>query len=485
MVEVSLPQPVLYIISALKQGQFEAYIVGGAVRDTLMKRSTHDWDFTTNATPESIQAVFPHSFYDNRFGTVGIAGKSLFNQMKQAGWQVDDQYLEDPKWLEEIFEFTTYRTDHNYTDARRPEKVEWGQSIQEDLKRRDFTINAIAFDLDQDLNGLLAFGKKRPELELETNLVDPFDGQKDLNTKLIRAVGYPVKRFREDALRMMRAIRLGAQLGFTIETATLNAIAENANLINKISWERKRDELLKILASDYPADGLLLLHSSGLLEYLIPELLETQGVKQGGHHIYDVWKHSLESLRHCPSTDPIVRLSTLLHDIGKPKTMRLEGPRGVTFYGHEVVGARMAKAIGRRLRLSNDQIDKLFTLVRWHMFHYDPEMTDAAIRRLIRRIGLENINDMMLLRVGDRKGGGSKATSWRLRELQQRIGEQLYQPLSIRDLKITGHDVMETLNLEPGPNVGAILNILFEEIIEDPEKNSRDYLLDRIKQLKL
>jgi putative nucleotidyltransferase with HDIG domain len=315
------------------------------------------------------------------------------------------------------------------------------------------------------------------------DLLDPFEGEKDLENKLIRAVGDHNKRFNEDALRMMRAIRLAAQMGFNIEKKTLKAIKNHSDLIVHISWERISTELLKILGSDYPADGILALQNSGLLEYIIPELLETRDVKQVGRHKLDVWNHSLESLRHCPSTDPIVRLVALLHDIGKPKAYREGGPRGVTFYGHEVVGARISAGIAKRMRLSKNQTKRLVNLVRWHMFSYDSKMTDAAIRRFIRRVGVENINDMMLLRVGDRKGGGSKATSWRLRELQERIGEQLYEPLGIKDLKINGTDLMKKLGLKPGPKIGQILNTLFEEVMEDTSKNTKDYLLKRAKAL--
>lgn len=318
---------------------------------------------------------------------------------------------------------------------------------------------------------------------MEALLVDPYGGEDDMAKRLVKAVGKPQLRFEEDALRMMRAIRFGAQLAFEIEPQTLQAIQKSAALIKHISWERIRDELLKIIKSDYPSEGIQLLHNSGLLEYILPELLPMRGVKQGGHHIYDVWTHSLEALKGCPSSDPIVRLATLLHDVGKPRTVRYQGPRGVTFYGHEVVGSRMAKKIGERLRLSTQEVERLVILVRWHMFMYSPEMTDGAIRRFIRNVGLENINDMMLLRVGDRKGGGSKATSWRLNELQQRIGEQLYEPMSLKDLKVTGTDVMETLSIPPGKKVGEILNQLFEEVIDDSSKNDRDYLLERVRSL--
>lgn len=466
MTDIKLPKPVRFIHDLLFEKGFKVYVVGGAVRDLLLDKEVTDWDFTTDARPEDITKIFPESFYDNSFGTVGVSMDHIREMMTESG--VD--FKPDEAWENQVFEVTTFRKEYGYSDKRRPDHIEWGDSIEDDLKRRDFTINAIALQVDSKNSD-------------EINIIDPYQGKKDLADRLIRAVGSPQERFREDALRMMRAIRFGAQLGFVVETQTLEAINEQAELLRYISQERIRDELLKVIASDHPADGINILYNSGLLKYIIPELLDTRGVIQGGRHKYDVWNHSLESLRQCPSTDPIVRLATLLHDIGKPKTARAQGPRGVTFYGHEVVGARMAKSIGQRLRLPKKDVQRLFILVRWHMFTYNPEMTDAAIRRFIRRVGLENINDMMLLRVGDRKGGGSRATSWRLRELQQRIGENLYEPLSIRDLKITGHEVMEILEIKPGRRVGEVLKALFEEVLDDPGKNDPEYLKKRAKEL--
>ena len=493
MIELTIPQPVLFVLHHLQENGFEAYVVGGAVRDVMMHRETTDWDFTTNAKPEEIQKLFPKNFYDNNFGTVGVAIDHIMKQMKKSGWSIEE-VRKDEEWHNQVFEITTFRKEYGYADRRRPDKIIWGKKIEEDLARRDFTVNAIAMRVGEKktnhkpkqtdtLNGLLSFAQKEPALSVPAELIDPYNGAEDIEKKLIRSVGVAKERFHEDALRMMRAIRFGAQLGFTIENSTQKAISQSADLLEEISWERKRDELLKIIASDHPADGILLLSSTRLLEFLIPEMLEMRDVEQGGHHIYDVWKHSIESLRHCPSTDLIVRLATLLHDIGKPKTMRKQGPRGVTFYGHEVVGARMVESIGRRLRLSNKQLEKMVTLVRWHMFVYDKDMTDAAIRRFMKRVGLNNINDMMLLRVGDRIGGGSKATSWRLRELQKRIGEQLYEPMSLKDLKISGNDLMNKLKMKPGPKVGEILNKLFEEVMEDSKKNTKDYLLKRAVEL--
>lgn len=472
--EFPIPSLVIMILSTLTEARFQVYVVGGVVRDLFQKKQVDDWDFTTNATPDQILKLFRESFYDNAFGTVMVAGKHLSAQF----------HIPASAMREMVFDITTFRTEGGYSDKRRPDYVKWGKTIEEDLSRRDFNINAMALKVSSPpkLKQATSAVKIKSEVNLNFKVIDPFHGRVDLSKQLIRAVGDSNHRFKEDALRMMRAIRIGAQLAFSVEEQTLKAIQENSSLIRHVSWERIRDELLKILSSDYPADGILLLQSAGLLDYILPELLKTHGVKQAGHHIYDVWTHSIESLRHCPSTDTIVRLATLLHDVGKPRAYR-EQKNTITFYNHEVIGSRMVLDIADRLRLSKKQKEKLFTLVRWHMFAYDPKMTDAAIRRIIRRVGVENINDMMLLRVGDRKGGGSKATSWRLRELQQRIGEQLYEPMTVSDLEVSGHDVMKILKIKPGPKIGEIMNTLFEEVMEDTKKNEREYLQKRIKEL--
>lgn len=436
--EFKLPQPVSKVLGTLEGAGFKAYVVGGAVRDLLTGVPVTDWDFTTNATPEQIQKLFPDSFYDNRFGTVGV------------------------KFNEQVLEVTTFRSEAGYSDRRRPDSVSWGKTIADDLKRRDFTINAMA----------LAHGGE---------LIDPYSGQKDLKDRVIRAVGDASRRFSEDALRMMRAIRIASQLGFLIETKTLGAINKNSALIKAISAERARDELLKIIASRFPKEGILLMFNSGLLQYIIPELIATRGVDQAGHHTKDVWNHSLDALAACPSSEPVVRLATLLHDIGKPQVKAGREGKEITFYNHEVVGARMAKAIARRLKLSGKQTDLLWKLVRWHMFQYEPKMTDKAIRRFITRVSRENIARMISLRVGDRVGGGSKASSWRLREFQARIKQVLVKPFTINDLKVDGHDVMEILKIKSGPKVGEVLKKLFAEVLDDAQKNDRDYLLKQIK----
>ncbi len=454
--KVKLSVPVKKVIQILEKAGFEVYIVGGAVRDLLSGKKVTDWDFTTSAKPKQIVKLFKDAFYDNTFGTVGVAEKHL-------GGKGDG-----------VLEITTFRTESSYSDRRRPDKVKWGKTLEEDLTRRDFTINAMALKISS-LQGQT----------LKVKIIDPFKGQKDLEKRLVRAVGDPDKRFKEDALRMMRAIRIAAQLGFTIEAKTLKAISKDSKLLKEIASERVRDELLKIIASNYPKDGIKLLFTSGLLEFIMPELIETREVEQAGHHTKDVWNHSLDALKACPSPDPIIRLATLLHDVGKPRSKRNRGVgKEITFYNHEVIGARMVKEIARRLKMSKKDLDMLWLLVRWHMFAYDPKMTDKAIRRFIKRVGIENINKMMMLRIGDRVGGGSKATSWRLRELQQRIGEVLYTPMQIKDLKVNGKDVMKIKKIKGGPKVGKILEKLFDEVMEDSKKNNRKYLLERIKKIR-
>ncbi|TXH01684.1 MAG: HD domain-containing protein [Candidatus Moraniibacteriota bacterium] len=455
------------IVKTLQEAGYEAEIVGGAVRDLLLNLASYDWDITTNATPEYVEPLFKDSFYDNEYGTVKVAGKHLKEQFQLSDLECDDSM---------IFDITTYRSESGYTDKRRPDKVVWGKTIEEDLKRRDFTINALALRVKHE-----DLVEKKEEYDCE--IVDPYGGQEDIKSKVIRAVGVPIERFNEDALRIMRAIRLAAQLGFTIETETFVALKATVSNLKEISWERIGAEVMKLLATEHAADGIVLMANTGILEIIMPELIKCRGIMQGGHHTHDVYTHLIESLRGCSSSDPVVRLATLLHDIDKPTVVKAEGPRGVTFHNHEVVGARTAKRIAERLKLPKKDQDKIFTLVRWHMFHYDPKMTDSAIRRFIRRVGVENIHDMIALRIGDRIGSGAKTTSWRLTELQKRIGEQLYEPLSLKDMAVDGGDVMRILNIKPSRKIGEILNTLFEEIIEYSGKNTKEYLEKRIVEL--
>lgn len=449
--EVQLPKFVLEILKKFEKAEFEICVVGGAVRDLLMKKDSDDWDFTTNATPEEILKIFPDGFYDNVFGTVGISHESSPNP----------------------FEITTFRHESGYTDKRRPDKVAWGKTLEEDLKRRDFTINAIAL-------------KRKEGTKDQYELIDPYDGQKDLDKKLIRAVGEASERFSEDALRMMRAVRIAAELNFSIEEKTLEAIKTNAPLINKIAKERIKDELIKILASPNPYVGMMIFREVGLLQEILPELEKTFGVEQkspGRHHIHDVGTHSFLSLKNCKSTDPIVRFATLIHDIGKPQTYRKLPNGTITFYNHEVVSTKIAKRIAERLRFSKKQTKKLVTLVRYHQFTVDERQTDKAIRRFIKKVGKEYIKDMLDLRVGDRLGGGARETSWRLEEFKKRLIEVQKQPFTIHDLKISGNDVMKKLNLKPGRKVGEILEKLFEEVEKKKIPNEKKALLAQLKNI--
>jgi len=443
MTKLKLPKNAQKIIDKLQKAGFEAWAVGGSVRDLLINRPTKNWDFTTNATPLQILKVFPNGFYDNRFGTVGLTQENG-----------------------EIYEITTYRTEKGYFDRRHPDKVQWGESLKEDIARRDFTINAIAFD-----------GQK---------MVDPFAGQKDLKKKIIKAVGDPNQRFAEDALRLLRAIRIATQLAFIIEPITFQAIKRNSPLIQKISAERIRDELFKILSTDFLADGFYLLKNSGLLKEILPEVEQCFGIPQQSpkrHHLYDVGTHAFLSLKHCPSHDPIVRLAALLHDIGKQATFKKTKEGVITFYNHEIIGAGMVRSIGRRLRLSKRDLQRLIIFVRWHQFSVDERQTDAAIRRFIRRVGKDNLNDILAVRTGDRLGGGARETSWRLEKFKKRLLEVQEQPFSVTDLKVNGYDVMEILKISRGPLVGKVLKMLFLEVEEDEDKNKREYLLERIKKI--
>lgn len=454
--KTNIPSKIKNIATTFKNAGYEIYLVGGCVRDLFLEREVKDWDFTTNATPEQILELYPNAFYDNSFGTVGIPlGDSSTGEKT-------------------IVEVTTYRTERGYSNRRHPDAISWGKTVEDDLSRRDFTINAIALDITESENG--------------STIIDPYSGRDDLEKKIIKAVGDPNLRFKEDALRLMRAVRIATQLGFSIEEKTLAAVSEDATLLNDIAKERVRDELLKILSSEYPYEGIMLLKNTNLLQYILPELLEGVGVSQerpGRHHKSDVFTHNVMSLKHTPSTDPIVRFATLIHDVGKPRVASVDKEGYVIFHNHEIVGAKIAADIADRLRFSKKEKDKIVMLVRWHMFTVDEHITDSAVRRFIRRVGVENVKDMMDLRIGDRLGGGTqRAESWRLKLFKKRVEEQLAPaPFSINDLAINGNDVMKELNIRPGKQVGEILQKLFEEVDEDLEKNNKEYLLKRTREI--
>jgi tRNA nucleotidyltransferase/poly(A) polymerase len=448
----NLPDEVNWLINHFKKSGYFIYLVGGAVRDLILARPIENWDFTTNATPEEILKMFPDAFYNNIYGTVSIPIKLTTNNHSK----------------KTIFEITPFRKESDYSDFRHPQKVEWAKTIEEDLARRDFTINAIAYD-----------GEK---------LIDPFNGQEDIKNKLIRAVGDPDKRFSEDALRLLRAIRFASQLGLMIEEKTRNSIEKNASLITKISWERIRDEFLKILGSPHPSEGILFLRNTKLLFYILPELDVCFSIPQKSpkrHHIYDVGTHLVMSLNHCQSPDPITRFATLIHDIGKAKTFKKDEKNGlITFYNHEVVGKKLATAVAERFRLSNKQKEKLIRLVEYHQFTVSELQTDKAIRRFIRNVGKEYLDDIIALRFADRIGSGAKPDSWRFKLFRKRLIELQKEPFKITDLKINGHDVMQILGLKPEPKVGEVLKKIFEQVVDGKLKNDRELLLQELEKIK-
>ena len=445
---MELPNEVKNIIEKLEQAGYQGFAVGGCVRDLLLEKEPKDWDITTNAKPEEIQKIFPEHVYENTFGTVAIKTGS-----------------EKPELA--LVEVTPYRIEGKYTDKRHPDNVKFADKLEDDLSRRDFTANAMAMDID---------GK----------IVDLFNGQKDLKSKVIRTVGEPGERFDEDALRLLRAVRFATVLDFKIEKKTLEALEKNADWLIAMSKERIRDEFVKIINSDNAYDGILLLYETGLLKHIVPELLEGVGVEQNLHHIYTVWEHITRALKYATEKKYSfeIRLASLFHDIGKPRSKRGEG-RDSTFYGHEVIGAKMVAEIVTRLKFPKDQAEKIVKLVRYHMFYYNPEeVTESSVRRLLVKIGLENIEDLIKVREADRIGSGRpKAVPYKLRHLQYIVDKVSHDPISVKMLKVGGEEVMKELNAKPGPKVGLILNYLLSEVVDDPTKNTKEYLKQRIHEL--
>jgi poly(A) polymerase/tRNA nucleotidyltransferase (CCA-adding enzyme) len=445
----SLPRQILKIWKQLIKNGYSAYLVGGCVRDLLIQRKPKDWDITTNATPEEILKIFKNnSFYENRFGTVGVKTNSKDETLK-------------------VIEITTFRQEDKYLDFRHPEKVTFAKNLETDLQRRDFTINALALDY-------------------KGQIIDLFNGLKDLENKIIKTVGEPEKRFREDALRLIRAIRLACELNFNIEEKTFNAIKKFSDLIQYIAAERIRDEFNRIILNQNAILGIELLRESGLLKEILPELDRCYGVGQNKHHKYDVYTHSIKALEYAVKKDyPLyLRLASLFHDIGKPLTKQGDGPDS-TFYNHEIIGAKITKRILQRLRYSNEIIEKVTHLVRNHMFYLEiDKVTPAAIRRFVRRVGTEYLEDLFKLRHADRIGSGvPKAEPYRLRYLKFLIEKVHIEPITPKILKISGNDIIN-LGVPQGPKIGWILKALLEEIIDEPQKNNKKYLIERAKELK-
>ena len=469
-----IPYEVIEVLKKNEKAGFEAYIVGGCVRDLLSQKTPKDWDCATDATPAQIVEIFPDSFYENEFGTVGVKVKPFLEAREL-----------NPLREHDVVEVTTYRIESAYSDRRRPDEVKFAKTLEEDLSRRDFTMNAIALKIT---NYKLQITNKNSESEKNNNfeyeIVDLFGGQADIKSKIIRAVGDAGERFGEDALRIMRAIRFHAQLGFQIEAKTFQALQKNAALISHVANERIKDELVKIVLSDNPAEGIDMLQKTGVLKIILPELENGVGVAQNKHHIYTIYQHCLMSLKKCPSKKLEVRLAALFHDIAKPQTKRGEG-LNATFYNHDHLGARIVEKMLRRLKFSNEVIDKVVLLVDNHMFYYNPEeVGEASVRKLIKKVGLENVKDLIDLRIADRLGSGTpKAKPYKLRHLEYLIEKVSKDAVSVKMLKINGRDLMQDLKLAPGPKIGAILDVLLAEVIEDAEKNVKESLLIRAKQL--
>ena len=446
-----IPKEVKSVVTQLRKAGFEAFVVGGCVRDFLLKKEPNDWDVATNARPEEVQKIFPKSFYENKFFTVTIQTKSRKDSLK-------------------TIEVTTYRSEARYGDKRHPDIVKFAKTIEEDLSRRDFTVNAMAMEIS---------GSK-------PKIIDPFGGQEDLKKKIIRAVGQPSKRFSEDALRMMRAVRFAATFNFRIEEKTAKAIKDNSDSLKHISPERIRDELVKIIMAQNSVRGVELLRNLDLLKNIIPELEEGFGISQNKHHIYDCYQHSLKSLEYATKKkfNKQVRIAALLHDIGKPATKQGKGQEA-TFYGHEIVGAKMTKRILGRLKFSKKDIEKITKLVRYHLFYYHPdEVTESSVRKLLKGVGSENIDELIQLRMADRIGSGCpKAEPYKLRHFRYIIEKVSRDPVSVKMLKVSGNDIMKLLSIEPGPKVGQILDILFGYVLNDPAKNKKMVLEKEIKAL--
>ncbi len=453
MVAAAVPESVEELMATLHEHGHAAYVVGGSIRDVLLGRPASDWDLATDALPERIVAVVPDAVYENRFGTVGVRRR------------------------DGVHEITTFRTDHQYADFRRPHHVEFGGSLEADLARRDFTVNAIAWGIAAAAASPRADapdGRGGSAGDHEATLVDPFGGLDDLRAGVLRAVGDPGTRFEEDALRMVRAVRLAAALDFTIEPATLAALRERAPLVRHLSNERIAAELEKLLAVPLPSAGLALLRDAGLLEVISPELAAQRGIAQNKVPGEDLWDHTLRTVDAAPADRPVVRLAGLVHDIGKPATLA-----GGRFHGHEAVGAKIADEVLRRLRFPRATAERVVHLVRHHMFVYGGGWGDAAIRRFIKKIGRDALEELFLLREADDVGSGLSRGDASLDELRRRVAEQLAAEVALdrADLAIDGHDLMRELGLEPGPGLGRILDALLERVILDPALNDRPTLL--------
>jgi tRNA nucleotidyltransferase (CCA-adding enzyme) len=464
-----IPAGVLEIAGTLRAAGHAAHLVGGCVRDLIRGVQPADWDLATDARPERLLELFPGALYENRFGTVAIP--------------IGDG--------EETYEVTTYRHDGPYTDHRRPDSVIFGDRLEDDLARRDFTVNAMALAVGTPARSEQAtrpVGRARPSgrrgLASSLAIHDPFGGRADLAAGILRAVGDPAIRFREDGLRMLRAVRFAATLGFTIEPRTLAALEANAPLARLLSGERVLAELLTLLAAPAPSVGLRLAQQTGLLAAIAPELARQPGIPQGKVPGEDLWDHTCRTVdavpRPAPDEPPLLRLAALLHDIGKPATYA-DG----RFVGHDAAGASLAEAWLTELHAPRLLTADTANLVRHHMFAYDPGWTDAAVRRFIRRCGASTVEELLNLRRADNLGSGLAPDADGLEALRARCREQLAAraALDLSGLAVNGDDLMKALDIPPGPVIGELLDRLLEVVVTDPMLNERSRLLTLAREL--
>ena len=455
-----VPGHVRALLERLWSAGHAAYVVGGSLRDALLSGTPSDWDITTDARPSRIQTLFPGSHYENRFGTVLV-----------------------PTDAGDVIEITTFRRDHRYGDHRRPDHVSFGLDLADDLARRDFTVNALAWGRPRPATGAdgVPAGQAADERagDAGPSLVDEFGGIDDLRGRILRAVGDPLRRFDEDALRLVRAARLAGQLGFEIDGPTFDAMRATAELVRYVSHERIGRELRKLLGSAEPSRGLRIMSDTGILAAAIPELAAQQGLAQNKVPGMDCWEHTLATLdaaKRLAPDDEILLLAALFHDAGKPATQG-----GGHFIGHEEAGAQVATTVLRRMAVPHEDVEAIAHLVRHHMFNYESSWGDAAVRRLVLRVGHDAVDRLLTLREADNLGSGQHADEGHLAELRRRIAEQEARGFarSTADLAVDGHDLRRELELEPGPVIGLLLARLLDSAIADPSRNTyRQSILD-------
>jgi tRNA nucleotidyltransferase (CCA-adding enzyme) len=441
-----VPQDVFDIAARLEKEKKRAWIVGGCVRDSLLGKPVADWDVATDALPQDLMKIFPRAIPTGlQHGTITLVVKGKH------------------------YEITTLRGESTYSDGRRPDAVHFVDDITADLARRDFTMNAIAVEPHSG------------------QLVDPFEGQKDIAAQIVRAVGEAKERFSEDGLRVLRAARFAATLGFELDPATYAAIEPTLDTYKKVSAERVRDEWVKTMKAKKPSRAFDIMRTTGILGVSCPEMLEGVGMEQNKWHAFDVWRHSMECLDACTG-DPILRIAALLHDVGKPRSRAFsDKTQDWTFYDHDRIGAEIAFPILTRLRFSNEERERITALVRHHLFHYDG-WTDATVRRWIKRVSPERVEDLYVLNEADLRGKGDKfkASDLEALELLRAHVKKVLEEgaaLTTRDLAINGNDLKTELGLPPGRIYGEILETLLEEVIADPKTNTRETLLARAREI--